>query len=946
MKRPIIALRKNLCVFLFLLANSLLAQTGVVTGIIEDDTGPLPGVNITIKGKSNGTQTDFDGYYRLGCEVGDTLVFAYIGFATREVIVTASMFGAAQTSNIVRQVAVAPILNRAYQDSVRKKMPVFLQVPSIEESAKVYQGKSYFNPYRLKDIRISGNQVVLDYLDEDIFFEVGLSSFTSAQFVRTRNLPRTQQVFSQGAPINGENTYLGPETDTPYSYGPRLITLEFDGISYPYDTNGKLVPKETGNGKSANSYDNSIFRTAVRTTNRLFFNMLTNDHFFELDHEHTTYNDLYGKERSKQSKSGFNYRREQGYNIEWDILLKHSKLEENQPNINGFNNSILFNTLVAPVSFENQQGSFLANRTQRSFSSSNFNNPFWLLSNNRNRLIKEQLVAAIKNRFRLTDNFELKSNFSFTKSKEQEQFGVYRGTVGFLEGYASNKDFKKDAFDANIILKWSPYINSIALDFNSSLFYDHQNLAYRFVEGTRFDAGTFENPRQEKLAVRNLRRTTFRWFNRIDMGLIKNKLRLALINNSFSSDIQESNWFLPKVQISYSFAKNWYSDAFTKLKLSVSYGTDVNYLPLYYPNQSHNSLLISAEQSLGYTTNNDLFVSGEVALEQKRSYEVGMDWGFNLFNENWDFNATYFQNRTKGSVFPVWESNQFQLRNSADIQDDGIEISLQTNLYNSEKVNFKGDLIFSKNRTKVLTLLSPASRIPIAGFSNISKNLIQGKSAGVLVGTAYARDDKGTIRIDAEGFPLVADELQVIGDPTPDFNLGFSGTLSRGKFAFDFVIDYQKGGAIWNGTQQTLNYYGTSVQSAEQRAIRGFTFEGVNPQGNTNTTMVDFANPENGLGGNRFVRYGFGGIAEEAIEEGDYLNLKSIALSYNLTEPNEGAFFRQLKFEVYGTNLLTLSKFDGAAPYSTLYDQTSSQGIHFFNSPILSEVGLKIFLKI
>lgn len=67
------------------------AQQVKVTGKVTDDQSlPLPGVNIVIKGSPNGTQTDFDGNYTISATIGDTLVFLYVGFETTEEKVTAS----------------------------------------------------------------------------------------------------------------------------------------------------------------------------------------------------------------------------------------------------------------------------------------------------------------------------------------------------------------------------------------------------------------------------------------------------------------------------------------------------------------------------------------------------------------------------------------------------------------------------------------------------------------------------------------------------------------------------------------------------------------------------------------------------------------------------------------------------------------------------------------
>lgn len=68
--------------------NVFAQETRVLTGTLKDDNGdPLPGVNIVIKGTTTGITTDYNGYYSIEAPVGSTLVFNFVGYATREVYV-------------------------------------------------------------------------------------------------------------------------------------------------------------------------------------------------------------------------------------------------------------------------------------------------------------------------------------------------------------------------------------------------------------------------------------------------------------------------------------------------------------------------------------------------------------------------------------------------------------------------------------------------------------------------------------------------------------------------------------------------------------------------------------------------------------------------------------------------------------------------------------------
>ena len=77
-----------LTLLLVLVVQIVFAQEKTVGGQVVDDQGfPLAGVNVIEQGTSNGTQTDFDGNYTISVEQGDVLVFSFVGFLTKEVLI-------------------------------------------------------------------------------------------------------------------------------------------------------------------------------------------------------------------------------------------------------------------------------------------------------------------------------------------------------------------------------------------------------------------------------------------------------------------------------------------------------------------------------------------------------------------------------------------------------------------------------------------------------------------------------------------------------------------------------------------------------------------------------------------------------------------------------------------------------------------------------------------
>ncbi|ADF53800.1 putative outer membrane protein, probably involved in nutrient binding [Zunongwangia profunda SM-A87] len=68
------------------------AQATAVTGTVKDEKGvPIPGATVSVKGKNQGTITDFDGNFSLSVsDENTTLVFSYVGFRPQEIMATSS----------------------------------------------------------------------------------------------------------------------------------------------------------------------------------------------------------------------------------------------------------------------------------------------------------------------------------------------------------------------------------------------------------------------------------------------------------------------------------------------------------------------------------------------------------------------------------------------------------------------------------------------------------------------------------------------------------------------------------------------------------------------------------------------------------------------------------------------------------------------------------------
>jgi hypothetical protein len=284
-----------------------------------------------------------------------------------------------------------------------------------------------------------------------------------------------------------------------------------------------------------------------------------------------------------------------------------------------------------------------------------------------------------------------------------------------------------------------------------------------------------------------------------------------------------------------------------------------------------------------------------------------------------------------------------QLKNMADLQTKGIELSLHAYQKNIARVfGVAGTLSFFTYRSTVTRVNEGDNFTPVAGFSNVYKALVQGQPLGVIVGNTYLKDASGNVVIGDDGFPLADSKPQIIGNPIPDFIVKFGNTFRWKKLTLQANWEWKKGGETWNGTQAALDYYGRSATTGAQRDITNYIFKGVQQNGHVNDIPVSFYDASLPVENNRWARYGLSGVAEAYVQKTDYLRLNNISLVYRF---NLHRNKQQLTLSTYVNNILLWSPYKGADPEQFLFDQPNTAGLDFFNLPAVKTYGFNVSLQ-
>ena len=327
--------------------------------------------------------------------------------------------------------------------------------------------------------------------------------------------------------------------------------------------------------------------------------------------------------------------------------------------------------------------------------------------------------------------------------------------------------------------------------------------------------------------------------------------------------------------------------------------------------------------------------------ERNRTYEIGADLGF--LKDRIRLEATWFNSANKDQIIAVNlpGSTGFtsQWINSGTITNKGIEAVINAEVVSVGDFSWNATVNFSRIRNEVSDL--PVERILMGGFGNLRPSLINGEPFSVFYGTAFKRDEAtGQLLLTNAGLPQATVTDEKIGDPNPNWLMGLRNTLNYKNFSLSFLLDIRNGGDVANVTASWMINQGVPNFTAGDHRGVAVVFKGLRESDMTpNTTPVILDQAYyTGNAGNR-------NIAERFIEDGSWVRLRDISLSY--TMPSQvvskiGA--RSGSLSLYGRNLLLFTAYRGIDPETNLYGPNSSIGVDAFGTPNTKSMGVSLNL--
>ncbi len=350
-------------------------------------------------------------------------------------------------------------------------------------------------------------------------------------------------------------------------------------------------------------------------------------------------------------------------------------------------------------------------------------------------------------------------------------------------------------------------------------------------------------------------------------------------------------------------------------------------------------------QPTGNISNGSVPNANLVAFSKNES-EIGLD--LRMFGNRLSFDLAYYSNETTNDIVNVATSSFSGYggasANLGKVSNKGFEFLVSGTPIRTADLNWNVSINGAYNEGLVVATDDVGSDVNLdePRTRNVRITHRVGERYGTIVGVSYERDANGVIKydIDADGVPrAVEGERKILGEGVAPLTMGFTNSFTYKNFNLNFLIDGKFGGQIFSGTNTLLYGVGLHKKTLEGRET-GLTVSGIdNATDQPFTTTVAPENLQTYWGE-------INDIAEEFVEDSDYIKFRQLSLGYTLPQKAlENVFLTSVNVSVIASNLFYISRsIDNIDPESA-YNVGNSQGLEYFGVPSARNYGLTINLK-
>ena len=782
---------------------------------------------------------------------------------------------------------------------------------------------------------------------------IGVEFNSSTQFdMLNLDLRDTQTTYGQGR----DASKVADAIDTYQAWGPKIdgsLVAQWDGVSRPYTNKGSNLDKFYQTGET---YTNTIAISASDEKGSTRFSVTNLDNL-----------DIVPNSTLKRNSFGLNTSRRYGDKVSLDVNMKYIlEDQEGNPQLSDSpgNGNFAVNLFAPTVDVNDMLGEGGLGRnadfTEFRISDNSYSqNPWFAAYNYINSSEKARFIGALNARYDITDYLYLRGRlggdrYDLHKTNSTPWGTAYQPNGSINENKSTFSQYDADAFlgTDNLQIVDDLTVNAfVGIGSNVQEYNATSKSGSHFIVPFLINVGNTKNQgggySYWKKQINSL-------YGSAEFGYQDWAFLTLTARNDWFSTLSLKDKKAPNNDLYTSASVSLVlsdvmdlGDTVSFLKLRGGYsqvagGADSPYaLSLSYGIYGQGHLGASLGNISGGTIPNT-----EITPFEKNETEFGVD--LRMFDNKLSIDATYYDNETLGDIVGVSASATSgygsALANLGNISNKGVELLIKGEIMRTEDFAWNASINYTNNTSEVVATNDTGGNISMdePRSRNLRVTHIVGEKYGALYGSSYVRNDAGQIvhqMVNGIPIPKIG-ARKILGFGVAPTALGLGSSFRYKDFNASILIEGKSGGQIYSGTNAFLirnGHHKKTIPAGGREA--GFVPNGVMEDGSTITTSIPQAQQED------YYRRTYS-IAEEAIQDSDYMRLRQLSIGYTVPSSMlEGSFISKATISLIGRNLFFLSNSTDNIDPESAYNNGNSAGLEWFGLPVPRTVGLNVNLK-
>ena len=599
--------------------------------------------------------------------------------------------------------------------------------------------------------------------------------------------------------------------------------------------------------------------------------------------------------------------------------------------------------------------------SQVNFRNLTFNNPYWATENNffgeKSQRFFGNIYLDFKTVIAGVHNLDVKYQIG-TDAYTTDYQNIYGFGSKGNDGEITERSLTENQVNSLLTANYSWAINedlNLSAMAGNEIVYGRENYLYAYGNHFNFSGWNHLNNAKSYSSSQSYSKSlTFGTFAEIALDYKNMLFANATVRSDYVSSMPHGNrtFTYPSVSLGFIFTEleALKNNILTYGKLRASYaevGQAGSYHESYYSTPGFGGGFSSGTPAM-YPTNGIVAFTPSATIydpdlrpQNTKSIEGGIDLAF--FNGRITAEYTFSRQNVKDQIFavPMASSTGYseKVTNAGRVHTNAHELTVGFIPVQTKDFSWDVNVNFTKIDNYVDELAEGVSSIFLGGFVEPQVRAGIGDKYPVIYGVDYVRNEDGVVIVDEDGFPMAGDNA-VLGEVSPDFQLGFSTGIDWKGLKLNVVFDWKKGGKMYAGSATMMEYYGTALTSQIYRDKDSFMFDdepsvkitGYDASGNPQYAPNDISIP------GKYAQAYFStmnDISKCFVRDASYLKLREISLSYPIVKAKWGT----ISASAFARNILLWTAIAGFDPEASQGNNNMAGGFERFSLPGSSSYG-------